>query len=87
MEIIEELEPTKRSIYTGSIGYINLNGDMDLNIAIRTMILKDKTLYFQVGGAITYDSDSDSEYRETIHKAQGMLRALGGDETIEFRNR
>lgn len=86
MEIIEQLEPTKRSIYTGSIGYINVNGDMDFNISIRTMILKDETLYFQVGGAITYDSDSHSEYEETLHKAQGMMRALRG-ESDESRNR
>ena len=78
MEIIDELEPTKRSVYTGSIGYIGFDGSVDLNIAIRTMILKEQQVHFQVGGAITYDSNPQKEYEETLHKAQGMLRALGG---------
>jgi len=76
MEIIEELEPTKRSIYTGSIGYIGFDGAIDTSIVIRTCILKDTTLYFQVGGGIVADSDPDMEYRETLDKAKGILRAL-----------
>jgi len=76
MEIIDELEPTRRSIYTGSIGYIGFNGDMDLNIAIRTFIIKDKKAYFQVGGAIVYDSEAETEYQETLHKAWAMIESL-----------
>ncbi|MCX6012773.1 MAG: aminodeoxychorismate synthase component I [Chloroflexi bacterium] len=76
MEIIDELEPTKRSVYTGNIGYLGFNGDMDLNIVIRTFIIKDKRAYFQVGGAVTYDSDAEAEYQETIDKARALLKAL-----------
>ena len=76
MEIIDELEPTRRSIYTGSIGYIGFNGDMDLNIAIRTFIVKGKKAYFQVGGAVVYDSDPEAEYQETLHKVRAMIESL-----------
>jgi len=76
MEIIDELEPTKRSVYTGNIGYIGFNGDLDLNIAIRTFIVKDGRVYFQVGGAVTYDSDPQAEYIETLDKAKALLMAL-----------
>ena len=77
MEIIEELEPTKRSIYTGSIGYIGFNGNIDLNIAIRTFIVKKEKVYFQVGGAIVYDSDPEKEYQETLDKGRALINALG----------
>ncbi len=84
MEIIEELEPTRRSVYTGSLGYIGFNGDMDLDIVIRTIIVKDGRAYFQVGGAIVYDSEPESEYIETLDKGRALLRALGlGDESVE----
>jgi len=76
MEIIDELEPTVRSVYTGSIGYLCWDGTMDLNIAIRTLILKDRDLYCQVGGGIVYDSDPLSEYEETLHKAASIKEAL-----------
>ena len=76
MEIIDELEPTRRSIYTGSIGYLSFNGDLDLNIVIRTFLVKDKRAYFQVGGAVTYDSDPEAEYRETLDKARALMDAL-----------
>jgi para-aminobenzoate synthetase component 1 len=76
MEIIDELEPTKRSVYTGNVGYIGFNGDLDLNIAIRTFIVKDGRAYFQVGGAVTYDSDPEAEYKETLDKAKALLMAL-----------
>ncbi|OPJ57044.1 aminodeoxychorismate synthase component I [Alkalithermobacter paradoxus] len=78
MEIIDELEPTKRNVYTGSIGYIGFDGNLDLNIAIRTIVKKDKNVYFQVGGGITWDSDPNEEYEETLHKAKSMMRALKG---------
>jgi len=76
MEIIEELEPVKRGVYTGSIGYIGFNGKMDMNIAIRTMSVKDGMAYFSVGGGIVADSDPEAEYQETLDKAKGMMEAL-----------
>lgn len=77
MEIIEELEPVRRGIYTGSIGYLGFDGTADLNIVIRTCIIKDDLVYFQVGGGITADSDPEAEYRETIDKARALVMALG----------
>ena len=76
MEIIDELEPTYRSVYTGSIGYIDISGDIDFNIAIRTAILKDGFLNFQVGGGIVYDSDPEEEYIETIVKADSFFKTV-----------
>lgn len=78
MEIIDELEPTQRNAYTGSIGYIGFNGDMDLNIAIRTVIKKEEDVYFQVGGGMTWGSDPSEEYQETLDKAQSIMKALRG---------
>ena len=76
MEIIDELEPTYRSVYTGSIGYISLDGDLDLNIAIRTAIIKDNKVFFQVGGGIVADSDPEEEFIETIVKAESFTKTL-----------
>ncbi|MDK2917849.1 MAG: para-aminobenzoate synthetase component [Candidatus Petromonas sp.] len=76
MEIIDELEPTQRNVYTGSIGYIGFNGDMDLNIVIRTIVCKDNKAYFQVGGGIVWDSDPQMEYEETLHKARALMEVL-----------
>lgn len=76
MEIIDELEPTKRSIYTGSIGYLGFNGDLDLNIVIRTFIIKGGKAYYQVGGAVVYDSDPEAEYQETLDKARALVNAI-----------
>jgi len=76
MEIIDELEPTKRSAYTGSIGYLSFNEDMDINIVIRTFLIKGGKAYFQVGGGIIYDSDSEAEYIETLDKAKALILAL-----------
>jgi para-aminobenzoate synthetase component 1 len=78
MEIIEALEPVKRSLYTGAIGYISFDGDMDTSIVIRTIVVKGDKLYFQVGGGIVADSDPEKEYYETLDKAEGILRALSG---------
>ena len=78
MEIIDELEPTQRNVYTGSIGYIGFNGDMDLNIAIRTIVKQDDKVYFQVGGGITWDSKAEDEYKETLDKAKSIMKALRG---------
>ena len=76
MEIIEELEPFKRHLYTGSIGYIDFNGDMDLNIIIRSLILYRNKGYLQVGAGIVHDSDPEAEYWETLHKGKALIDAL-----------
>ncbi|MDN3514323.1 MAG: aminodeoxychorismate synthase component I [Candidatus Brocadia sp.] len=76
MQIIDELEPTQRGVYTGAIGYIGFNGDADLNIAIRTFIMKGKDVYFQVGSGIVADSDAEEEYEETMHKAKALIDSL-----------
>ncbi len=73
MEIIEEMEPNKRHIYTGSIGYISFHNTMDLSIAIRTATVIGGKLIFSVGGGIVYDSDPVMEYEETIHKGQSFF--------------
>ena len=76
MEIIDELEPVTRNIYTGSIGYLGFNGDMDLNIVIRTLILTKGMGYLQVGAGIVADSDPVREYYETLYKAEALFKAL-----------
>jgi len=76
MEIIDELEPTRRSVYTGSIGYLGFDRNLDLNIVIRTFIIKGNKAYFQAGGAIVYDSDPEAEYQETLDKVQALIKAL-----------
>ncbi|MES9852347.1 MAG: aminodeoxychorismate synthase component I [Candidatus Thiodiazotropha sp. L084R] len=76
MEIIEELEPHRRGLYCGSIGYVSFNGDMDSNIAIRTMVHADGITRLYAGGGIVADSDPEAEYRETYHKASALLDLL-----------
>jgi anthranilate synthase component 1 len=75
MEIIDELEPSKRGIYAGAVGYLAFNGDMDVAIALRTAVVKDKTLYVQAGAGIVADSVPESEWLETQNKARAILRA------------
>jgi len=75
MEIIDELEPSKRGIYAGAVGYLGFNGDMDLAIAIRTAVIKDGRIYVQAGAGIVADSNPDSEWEETRNKARALLRA------------
>ncbi|WP_444665727.1 anthranilate synthase component I [Cereibacter changlensis] len=75
MEIIDELEPEKRGVYGGGVGYFAANGEMDFCIALRTAVLKDETLYIQAGGGVVYDSDPESEYQETVNKARALRRA------------
>ncbi|MBI5396354.1 MAG: aminodeoxychorismate synthase component I [Verrucomicrobia bacterium] len=77
MEIIDELEPSARGVYTGAIGWLGFNGDADLNIAIRTLVHRDGRVWFHAGGGIVADSVPSLEYEETLHKARGMMRALG----------
>ena len=78
MEIIAELEPTRRGVYCGSIGYLSATGAMDTSIVIRTFVLRDGELYFQAGGGIVADSDPELEYRETLDKAAGLIATLRG---------
>jgi len=78
MEIIDELEPTRRNIYTGSMGYIGYNGNMDFNILIRSILKLEEDSYYQVGGGIVWDSDSSAEYDETLHKGKAILKTLTG---------
>jgi para-aminobenzoate synthetase component 1 len=80
MEIIDETEPTARGVYTGSIGYIGLDGSVCLNIAIRTIIIKNQKAYAQTGGGIVADSEPDAEWNETITKARALL---AGIETVK----
>ena len=75
MEIIDELEPSKRGIYAGAVGYLGFNGDMDLAIAIRTAVIKDNILYVQAGAGIVADSVPESEWLETCNKARAVVRA------------
>ena len=76
MQIIEELEPNRRGIYTGSFGYFGFNGNMDFNILIRSFFKKNRDIYFSVGGGIVYDSKPESEYQETLVKAEALKKAL-----------
>lgn len=76
MEIIDELEPVKRGVYSGAVGYLSWNGNMDTAIAIRTAVIKDKTLYIQAGAGIVYDSVPQSEWDETMNKGRAVFRAV-----------
>lgn len=76
MEIIEELEPCKREVYGGCVGYFDFSGNMDMCIAIRTMVIKDSTIHLQAGAGIVADSVPEKEFEETENKARGMLKAV-----------
>ena len=76
MEIIEELEPCRREIYGGAVGYISFAGNMDLAIAIRTLVVHDGKIYLQAGAGIVADSDPEAEYQETVNKAMGVKSAI-----------
>ena len=80
MEIIDELEPEKRGVYGGGVGYFSAGGDMDMCIALRTAVVQDQKLYIQAGGGVVYDSDPEAEYMETVHKA-GAIRRAAADAT------
>jgi para-aminobenzoate synthetase component 1 len=77
MEIIDELEPVRRGPYCGAIGYLAVDGRIEFNVAIRTMIVKDRLVHIPVGGGIVADSDPAAEYEETLVKARAMFAALG----------
>jgi anthranilate synthase component 1 len=76
MEIIEELEPCRRGIYGGAIGYADFSGNLDTCIALRTLIVKDGMAYVQAGGGIVADSDPEREREESMNKARALLRAI-----------
>ena len=78
MEIIDETEPTARGVYTGSIGFIGIDGNVCLNIAIRTIIIKNGRAFAQAGGGIVADSDPEAEWQETITKAKALLAGITG---------
>jgi anthranilate synthase component 1 len=78
MQIIDELEPEKRGLYGGGVGYFAANGDMDFCIALRTAVLKDGVLYTQAGGGVVFDSDPEAEFQETVNKSRA-LRAAAED--------
>ncbi|MFK7762626.1 MAG: anthranilate synthase component I [Roseobacter sp.] len=75
MEIIDELEPEKRGVYGGGVGYFSAGGDMDMCIALRTAVIKDGKLYIQAGGGIVYDSDPEAEFMETVNKSRAIKKA------------
>ena len=75
MEIIDELEPVKRNIYGGAVGYIGWNDNMDMAIAIRTAVIKQNKLHVQAGGGVVADSDPQMEWEETMNKARAIIRA------------
>ncbi|MFN8073905.1 MAG: aminodeoxychorismate synthase component I [Kineosporiaceae bacterium] len=83
MEVIDELEPVRRHVYTGSIGYVGFDGTMDLNIAIRTATFTGGRAVFSVGGGIVYDSDPASEFEETLHKGRTLMDALHADSSAQ----
>src|SRR2546425_7256592 len=76
MQIISELEPEKRGLYAGAIGYFGYNGNLDTCIVIRTILMKGRRVFINAGAGIVADSDPELEYQETLNKARGMLRAI-----------
>jgi len=76
MEIIDELEPVKRGVYSGAVGYISWNGNMDTAIAIRTAVIKDKILHIQAGAGIVADSVPKNEWDETMNKGRAIFKAV-----------
>jgi anthranilate synthase component 1 len=76
MQIIAELEPEKRGLYAGAIGYFGFNGNLDTCIVIRTIVMQGKKAFINAGAGIVADSDPESEYQETLNKARGMLKAI-----------
>ena len=82
MEIIDELEPERRGVYAGCIGYFGANGEMDTCITLRTAVVKDGTMHVQAGGGIVADSVAESEYQESRNKAMALIRAA--EEAVAF---
>ena len=82
MEIIDELEPDRRGIYAGAVGYFGATGTMDTCIALRTAVVKDNTIYIQAGGGVVADSVPEGEYQECRNKARALVRAA--EEAVRF---
>jgi len=76
MEVIDEMESTRRGPYAGAVGYIDFSGNMDTCIAIRTLVIKDGKAYAQAGGGVVFDSVPEREYEETVNKAAALFRAV-----------
>jgi anthranilate synthase component 1 len=76
MEIIDELEPCRREIYGGAVGYLSFSGNMDLAIAIRTLVVQGDRIHLQAGAGIVADSIPETEYEETLNKARGVMKAI-----------
>jgi anthranilate synthase component 1 len=85
MEIIDELEKSRRGVYAGAVGYFSANGSMDTCIALRTAVVKDGTMYVQAGGGVVADSDPEGEYQESVNKARALFRAA--EEAVKFSAR
>ena len=85
MEIIDELEPERRSFYGGAVGYFAANGSMDTCIALRTALVKEDVMYVQAGGGVVYDSQPEAEYQESVNKAKALIRAA--EEAVRFASR
>jgi anthranilate synthase component 1 len=83
MEIIDELEPHRRGIYGGAVGYVSYTGNLDLAIAIRTLVSCGDTIYVQAGGGLVADSVPETEYQESVNKASAVLRAVAMARTAE----
>jgi anthranilate synthase component I len=83
MEIIDEMEPVRRGVYAGAVGYFSFTGNMDTAIALRTVLVKNGRVYIQAGGGIVADSDPGAEYEETVNKARAMVRALEAARELE----
>jgi len=76
MEIIDEVEPVKRGVYGGAVGYLSWSGNMDTAIAIRTAVIKDGRVHVQAGGGVVHDSDPQAEWEETVNKGRALFRAV-----------
>jgi len=76
MEILDEMEPTRRGIYGGAVGYLDFSGNLDTCIAIRTLVVKDGVAYIQAGGGLVADSVPEEEYQETVNKSKALIRAI-----------
>lgn len=85
MEIIDELEAVRRGPYTGSLGWISYAGEMDMNIIIRTFVIKNGQAYIQVGGGVVADSEPEREYQESLNKAQALIEALRSGERMPLK--
>jgi anthranilate synthase component 1 len=84
MEIVAELEPDRRGVYSGCVGYLAYSGNMDMALALRTVVVRDGTVIMQAGGGIVHDSTADNEYQETLNKMGAAMRALEVAEQIEL---